>query len=366
MLPERKSLRPIERDLERFKAIVRGEIKKRAREFLTREEFLGQLEGRLVSIPLPQLELPKIVYGEEVEEGLGLGPGGEGLGPGGHIPVAELELEEFLDLMGEALRLPRLRPKGEGEVTEEAFRYTTIARKGPRGLRHLRRTLKEALKRSLLSGEYPPLPPSGEQEWDPQLAPEREDFRYKAPKARPRPHAQAVVVFALDVSGSMREEELRLVKTLAYWITAWIRRHFPRLERRYILHDAEAWEAGEEEFFRAREGGGTRLSSAILLAEEILKAYPEAFYNRYLYHFSDGENWPGDTEKALEALGRLLPSLALYGYAQVQTRGGEGGFLYDLEALQRGSPGLEALATAELTGQESLPRALRRLLGGEG
>lgn len=360
-------MRPIERDLERFKAIVRGEIQKRAREFLTREEFLGQLEGRLVSIPLPQLELPKIVYGEEVGEGLGLGPGGEGLGPGGHIPVAELELEEFLDLMGEALKLPRLRPKGEGEVTEEAFRYTTIARKGPRGLRHVRRTLKEALKRGLLSGEYRP-----EVDKAPRLIPEREDFRYKAPKARPRPHAQAVVVFALDVSGSMREEELRLVKTLAYWITAWIRRHFPRLERRYILHDAEAWEVGEEEFFRAKEGGGTRLSSAILLAEKILKAYPEAFYNRYLYHFSDGENWPGDTEKALEALGRLLPSLALYGYAQVQTRGGEGGFLYDLEALQRDSPGLghasaylEALATAELTGQESLPRALRRLLGGE-
>ncbi|MER3603282.1 MAG: hypothetical protein C4298_05665 [Thermus sp.] len=187
-------MRPIERDLERFKAIVRGEIQKRAREFLTREEFLGQLEGRLVSIPLPQLELPKIVYGEEVEEGLGLGPGGEGLGPGGHIPVAELELEEFLDLMGEALKLPRLRPKGEGEVTEEAFRYTTIARKGPRGLRHVRRTLKEALKRGLLSGEYRP-----EVDKAPRLIPEREDFRYKAPKARPRPHAQAVVVFAYEL-----------------------------------------------------------------------------------------------------------------------------------------------------------------------
>ncbi|KGQ23120.2 DUF444 family protein [Thermus filiformis] len=348
-------MRPIERDLERFKAIVRGEVKKRAREFLTREELLGQLEGRLVSIPLPQLELPKIVYGEPLEEGLGLGPGGEGLGPGGHVPVAELELEEFLDLMGEALRLPRLRPKGEGEVTQEALRHTTIARKGPRGLRHVRRTLKESLKRALLTGEY--------REEDPRLVPEREDLRYKAPKAKPQPHAQAVVVFALDVSGSMREEELRLVKTLAYWITAWIRRHFPRLERRYLLHDAEAWEVPEEEFFRAREGGGTRLSSALLLAEEVLKAYPEAFYNRYLYHFSDGENWPGDTEKALEALGRLLPSLALYGYAQVQPPGREGSFLYELQTLREGS---EALATAELSGPESLPRALRRLLGGEG
>ena len=106
---------PIERDLLRFKEIVRGEVKKRVREFLTREELFGQVEGRLVSIPLPQLEITKIVHGEPLGEGLGLGgPGEEALGPGGHIPVAELELEEFLDLLGEALRLPRLRPKGEG------------------------------------------------------------------------------------------------------------------------------------------------------------------------------------------------------------------------------------------------------------
>lgn len=75
---------PIERDLLRFKEIVRGEVKKRVREFLTREELFGQVEGRLVSIPLPQLEIPKIVHGEPLGEGLGLGgPGEEALGPGG-------------------------------------------------------------------------------------------------------------------------------------------------------------------------------------------------------------------------------------------------------------------------------------------
>ncbi len=347
-------MRPIERDLQRFKEIVRGEVRKRVREFLTREELLGQVEGRLVSIPLPQLELPKLVHALPQEEGEGLGGvGHEGLGPGGHLPVAELELEELVEILGEALGLPRLEPKGVGEVTEEAYRHTGIARKGPRGLRHLRRTLKEGLKRALLSGEYRPE--------DPYVPPEREDLRYKAPRAKPKPQAQAVVLFALDVSGSMREEELGLVRTLSFWITLWIKRHFPRLERRYLLHDTEAWEVPEEEFFRAREGGGTRLSSALLLAEEILKAYPEAFYNRYLYHFSDGENWQGDTPLALEALRRLLPSLALYGFAQVEGPYGQGRFLHDLkEAFGK----TEALGLAEIRGREDLPRALKVLLGG--
>ncbi len=79
-------MRPIERDLLRFKEIVRGEVKKRAREFLTREEFFGQVEGRVVSIPLPQLEVPKIVYGEPLGEGLGLGGPGRRLGPRGAHP----------------------------------------------------------------------------------------------------------------------------------------------------------------------------------------------------------------------------------------------------------------------------------------
>jgi hypothetical protein len=61
----------------------------------------------------------------------------------------------------------------EGAVTEVAFRPTTSARKGPRGRRHVRRSLKDSLKRSLLAGEY--------RAEDPRLVPEREDLRYSFP-----------------------------------------------------------------------------------------------------------------------------------------------------------------------------------------
>ncbi|HEU4742551.1 MAG TPA: DUF444 family protein [Meiothermus sp.] len=357
-------MRPIERDLQRFKEIVRGEVKKRAREFLTREEYLGSLDGQVVSIPLPQLELPRLQYGQNEMgqgegdgEGQGQGMGGTagrgGLGPGGHVPVAEMDIEEFLELIGETLKLPRLEPKQGGAVEESSPKYTTLSRRGPESLRHARKTMRQALKRAIQSGTYQPQ--------DPRLVPERDDYRYRAPEFKPRPQAQAVLVFALDVSGSMEGEQLRLVRILSYWITAWVKKHFPRLSRHYLLHDAEAWEVSEEEFFRLREGGGTRLSSGIKLAQQVLERYPAQVYNRYVYHFTDGDNWQDDTAEALETLKSLLPTLSLYGYAQVRSRYGQGRFIDDLRGNFQADP---ALTTAELGGREGLPNALKRLLGG--
>ena len=50
---------PIERDLLRFKEIVRGEVKKRVREFLTREELFGQVEAASSPSPCPSWRSPR-------------------------------------------------------------------------------------------------------------------------------------------------------------------------------------------------------------------------------------------------------------------------------------------------------------------
>ena len=50
-------LRKIDRDVKRFRQIVRGVIKKEFRKYLTQGELIGRQGKHIVSIPLPQVEI---------------------------------------------------------------------------------------------------------------------------------------------------------------------------------------------------------------------------------------------------------------------------------------------------------------------
>src|SRR5205085_8308445 len=100
----------IERDLQRFRKLVRGKVKSNLSKYISRGEMIGKKGKDLVSIPLPQIEIPQFRYGQKGSGGAGqgdgdvgtpLGPGqgqkGSGAGdqPGGHILEVELTMEEM-------------------------------------------------------------------------------------------------------------------------------------------------------------------------------------------------------------------------------------------------------------------------------
>src|SRR5476649_2728734 len=72
----------IERDHSRFRQIVRGKIKKELRKYMTQGELIGKKGKDLVSIPLPQIDLPHFRYGRN-KGGVGSGEGEEGDPVGG-------------------------------------------------------------------------------------------------------------------------------------------------------------------------------------------------------------------------------------------------------------------------------------------
>src|SRR5919106_747340 len=84
------------------------------------------------------------------------------------------------------------------------------------------------------------------------------------------PVANAVIIYMMDVSGSMTDDQKEIVRTESFWIDAWLRSQYQGLERRYIIHDAAAKEVDEHTFYHTRESGGTRISSAYTLANKII------------------------------------------------------------------------------------------------
>ena len=72
------SIRRVERDLNRFRQIVRGKIKKDLRKYMSQGEMIGRQGRKYVSIPLPQIDIPEFRYGPKNSGGVGQGPGDVG------------------------------------------------------------------------------------------------------------------------------------------------------------------------------------------------------------------------------------------------------------------------------------------------
>jgi uncharacterized sporulation protein YeaH/YhbH (DUF444 family) len=85
------------------------------------------------------------------------------------------------------------------------------------------------------------------------IIPIRRDMRYKSYKTVVQPQTKAVVIYMMDVSGSMGDEQKEIVRLESFWINTWLRKHYKGLETRFIIHDAAAREVDENTFFRTSE-----------------------------------------------------------------------------------------------------------------
>ena len=363
--------RSIERDLTRFKQIVRGRVRANLRKYVTHGEMLGRKGREIVSIPVPNIEIPHFRHGQKGSGGVGQGEGeegqvigrgqddGDGTGqagdqPGGHIREVEISLDELAEMLGEVLELPNIEPKGKDSLKSRKDRYTTIRQTGPDSLRHFKRTYKRALKRQVSSSDYDPV--------DPVIIPMREDERFKSWKSVHEPEANAAIIYIMDVSGSMTDDQKEIVRTESFWIDAWLKKQYEGVQRRYIVHDAVAHEVDEDTFYRTRESGGTRISSAYHTATQIInRDFPPADWNIYVFQFSDGDNWGEDNEGCLHVLKEsLLPVCNLFCYGQVESPYGSGDFIRELRRIR---DNWENLILSEIESKEAIYDSIREFLG---
>ncbi len=354
----------IDKDHQRFRRIVKGKIREDLRKFLSRGELLGREGKKYISIPVRGIEIPHFRYGDNNDSGVGKGEGkpgdaveGQGgIGPGGeqeghHVLEVEVGLDELAEILGEELKLPRIKPKGKHRITSERDRYSGIRQSGPESLRHFKRTFRRALRRQIMSGMYNPDAP--------RIIFERRDKVFRSWKTTLSPQSNAVIIYMMDVSGSMGDEQKELVRLEAFWIDAWLRKNYQGIESRYIVHDVRAGEVDRETFFRVREDGGTRISSAFRVARELIENhYSPQDWNIYLFHFSDGDNSSeSDSRECCTLLKEnMLGSLNMFGYCQVASAYGSGNFI---NVLHEHLADQEAVITTRVNTKDDIYDSIR-------
>lgn len=323
-------------DAARHDIRVKEAIRKNLRELISQEDIIASDGQRTIKIPLRYLDQYRFKYGNP-ENGVGHGEGnvgdllgrrGDGDAPGGgqpgdqpgeHAYEVDVSIDDLAQMALEDLALPWLEATPAKELITTHPRFTDIRKKGPLANLDKRRSLRENLKRQASKG-------------DAHLGPfVNDDLRFRTWDENEERHARAAVYCAMDVSGSMSTERKFIAKVFFFWMVRFLRLKYRTVEPVFIAHDTEAHIVPEKDFFAITEGGGTQCSSAYVLAlKHLLQHHPASSWNTYLFHFSDGDNFPNDDQKCIEVVTELLRHCRMVGYGEIR---------YKDEASWYGNPG---------------------------
>lgn len=148
------------------------------------------------------------------------------------------------------------------------------------------------------------------------------DLRFKNYDRRPVPTSKAVMFCLMDVSGSMDQATKDMAKRFYILLYLFLTRTYENVEVVYIRHHTQAKEVDEHEFFYSQETGGTIVSSALKLMDEIIQErYTGTDWNIYAAQASDGDNWADDSPQCRELLmKKLLPLTRYFAYIEITER----------------------------------------------
>jgi uncharacterized protein len=296
------------------------------------------------------------VRGDRIERPKGGGGGGSGggqasdSGEGEDDFVFHLSKEEFMQVFFDDLALPNLTRTTLAETPEYKTHRAGFSSDGNPSNLHVVRSMRGAISRRIAIGSGPrhelqlledrlaelkrqPDQALLKREIDdleieiekmrarigriPYLDPI--DLRYRSRVRVPVPTSKAVMFCLMDISGSMDEGRKDLSKRFFILLYLFLTRHYEKIDIVFIRHHTQAQEVDEQNFFHATETGGTVVSSALVLMEEIARArYPTSEWNIYGAQASDGDNWHHDSGRCRELLAdKILPLCRYFAYVQV-------------------------------------------------
>lgn len=271
----------------------------------------GDRESDIV-IELDDISPPSFTYGGN--DGGGGGKGDQGPGEGSERIRFSLPFDRLMELVSERLRLPNLVKEGQGKIKEVSYEFKTFGTAGV--ILDKKRTFKRALKSSIGTGTFNPA------EGKHDILVRRRDRRYKLPERVEKPKYKAVVFYMGDISYSTYGERLKLEKRMVGFIHSWLNYNYgpANVEHRFFVHDSEAHEVLEEDFFKVQNAGGTRAAPVFDLVSRVaFNEYEPESTNFYGFYFGDGELFSTDADDIAEILEKeLFPIFNRLGVIEVK------------------------------------------------
>ena len=367
--------RRIREDHKQYRDLVRDNVRSRVKDHIKSGKKIKRRGKDMVVVDVSVIELPQFRYGDgdgsgigngEADEGdiVGQGPpeqgdgsGEAGEGEGEHTIGVGISVDDYMDILGEELELPKLEPKDNSDIVVEKIKYNQIAKVGNPSLLHKKRTLKNVIKRSISSGEFDPDDTSN-------LYPVPDDKEYKSWSVKNDPDVNAAIFFMSDISASMTDDKRELIKELCWYLDNWIRKFYTETDINYIVHDWSAEEVDQEKFYSYTSGGGTQISSAFELVKDIIEnRYPLDEWNIYIFYLSDGENWGTDNTKTADYIKVLQRWCNVIGITEVKGNDQWAQFTKYIEnRLTEGELDLATVTTGRVNKHEDVLRQLRKML----
>ncbi|MEO0445458.1 MAG: DUF444 family protein [Verrucomicrobiota bacterium] len=275
---------------------------------------LGGRDSEIV-VEMDDITPPTFTYGDD-QEGSG-GKGNQGPGDGSEKIRFALSFETMMELLAEKLKLPRLLKEGQGKIKEVSYQFKTYGTSGV--ILDKKRTFKRALRTNIGTGVYRP----AEGVYDVQFR--HKDRRYKLPERVEKPRYQAVVFYMGDISYSTYGERLKLEKRVVNFIQQWLDYNYgaEKVEHRFFVHDSEAHEVMEEQFYTVSNAGGTYACMVFELVNQIARnEYDPETTNFYGFYFGDGEVFHDDAEDILTLIhNEMAPLFNRIGVVEVKPSG---------------------------------------------
>lgn len=370
-------------DRRRHNKKIEEAIKKGVHNIVSEESIIGQDGKKKIKIPVRGIKEYRFVYGDnsqnkrvgsapgkDVQKGQKIGKGqkqkaqGQKAGDeqGEEFYEVEITLEELTHYLFNDLELPDLERKTIKNIVGEKFKRSGYRTKGIRPRLDKKKSAISRIKRKMAAQKH-----MTEEEKDKDSFSYHEnDLKYRHIKKDVKESSNAVIFFLMDISGSMTSEKKFLARSFYFLLYHFINHRYENTEVVFVSHDTQAYEVDEEKFFKRGSSGGTIVSSGLEKISEIInKRYHPASWNIYLFQCSDGDNWPSDMDKTMNAVTELKDKCQLVGYCEIEPDSERSRWL---EGSTRLSDAYEKLSdmnlkSVKIFSKEDIWPAFKKLLG---